>query len=60
MQNARGSAAAWQRPVAQPPCCVPASQIAQFAAELERYPQAIQIYEEVARTSVENNLLKYR
>ncbi|KAL4442687.1 hypothetical protein ABPG77_006681 [Micractinium sp. CCAP 211/92] len=33
--------------------------IAQFAAELERYPQAIQIYEEVARTSVENNLLKY-
>eukprot|EP00887_Chlorella_sp_A99_P006953 scaffold2.g6953.t1 len=34
-------------------------QIAQFAAELERYPQAIAIYEGVARTSVDNNLLKY-
>lgn len=33
--------------------------IAQFAAELERYPQAIAIYESVARTSVDNNLLKY-
>lgn len=33
--------------------------IAQFAAELERYPQAIGIYEEVARGCVENNLLKY-
>lgn len=36
------------------------AQIAQFAAELERYPQAIAIYEDVARTCVENNLLKYR
>lgn len=35
-------------------------QIAQFAAELERYPQAIKIYEEVARACVDNNLLKYR
>lgn len=34
-------------------------QIAQFAAELERYPQAIAIYEGVARLSVDNNLLKY-
>jgi alpha-soluble NSF attachment protein len=34
--------------------------IAQFAAELERYPQAIKIYEDVARTCVDNNLLKYR
>lgn len=33
--------------------------IAQFAAELERYPQAIKIYEDVARTCVDNNLLKY-
>lgn len=33
--------------------------IAQFAAELERYPQAIKIYEEVARACVDNNLLKY-
>lgn len=44
--------------LSHPAAC--SSQIAQFAAELERYPQAIQIYEEVARTSVENNLLKYR
>ena len=35
-------------------------QIAQFAAELERYPQAIGIYESVARGCVDNNLLKYR
>ncbi|PSC74185.1 Alpha-soluble NSF attachment 2 [Micractinium conductrix] len=33
--------------------------IAQFAAELERYPQAIGIYESVARGCVDNNLLKY-
>lgn len=33
--------------------------IAQFAAELERYPQAIDLYEQVARASVDNNLLKY-
>ncbi|KAK9804908.1 hypothetical protein WJX72_011368 [[Myrmecia] bisecta] len=33
--------------------------VAQFAAELERYPQAIEIYEDIARTSVENNLLKF-
>ena len=35
-------------------------QIAQFAAELERYPQAVKIYEDVARACVDNNLLKYR
>jgi hypothetical protein len=35
-------------------------QIAQYAAELERYPQAIAIYEGVAKASVDNNLLKYR
>ncbi len=34
-------------------------QIAQFSAELEQYPQAVAIYEDVARSSVENNLLKY-
>ncbi|EFN53423.1 hypothetical protein CHLNCDRAFT_53692 [Chlorella variabilis] len=33
--------------------------IAQYAAELERYPQAVAIYEDVARACVENNLLKY-
>ena len=33
--------------------------MAQFAAELERYGEAVQIYEGVARQSVENNLLKY-
>lgn len=47
----------WLLPL-RPRClCV---QIAQFAAELERYPQAIKIYEDVARTCVDNNLLKYR
>ena len=36
-----------------------AAQVAQFAAELERYSEAIEIYEGVARASVDNNLLKY-
>ncbi len=35
-------------------------QIAQFSAELERYPKSIELYEQVAKQSVENNLLKYR
>jgi hypothetical protein len=48
-------------PLSVPLCCVPPlPQIAQFAAELERYPQAIKIYEEVAGGAVDNNLLKYR
>ena len=34
-------------------------QVAQFSAELERYQPAIAIYEDVARTSMDNNLLKY-
>ncbi|RHY27358.1 hypothetical protein DYB32_006844, partial [Aphanomyces invadans] len=33
--------------------------VAQFSAELERYPSAIEIYEKVAKTSMESNLLKY-
>eukprot|EP00252_Welwitschia_mirabilis_P012233 TRINITY_DN2717_c0_g1_i1.p1 TRINITY_DN2717_c0_g1~~TRINITY_DN2717_c0_g1_i1.p1 ORF type:complete len:290 (-),score=81.50 TRINITY_DN2717_c0_g1_i1:254-1123(-) len=33
--------------------------VAQFAAQLEQYPKAIQIFEEVARQSLNNNLLKY-
>ncbi|PON94378.1 NSF attachment protein [Trema orientale] len=33
--------------------------VAQFSAQLEQYPKAIQIYEEVAQTSLNNNLLKY-
>ncbi|KFM27426.1 Alpha-soluble NSF attachment protein 2 [Auxenochlorella protothecoides] len=33
--------------------------IAQTSAELEQYPRAIALYEGIARTSVENNLLKY-
>ncbi|CAK9135860.1 unnamed protein product [Ilex paraguariensis] len=33
--------------------------IAQFAAQLERYQKAIEIYEEIARQSLSNNLLKY-
>lgn len=32
--------------------------IAEFSAELEQYPRAVEIYEDVARTCVENNLLK--
>ncbi|KAL0401124.1 UNVERIFIED_CONTAM: Alpha-soluble NSF attachment protein [Sesamum latifolium] len=33
--------------------------IAQFAAQLEQYQKAIEIYEEIARHSLKNNLLKY-
>ncbi|XP_075081815.1 alpha-soluble NSF attachment protein [Nicotiana tabacum] len=33
--------------------------IAQFSAELEKYQRAIEIFEEIARHSVNNNLLKY-
>ncbi|CAK9160607.1 unnamed protein product [Ilex paraguariensis] len=33
--------------------------IAQFSAQLERYQPAIEIYEEIARHSLNNNLLKY-
>jgi len=33
--------------------------VAEFSADLEQYPRAVEIYEDVARTCVENNLLKY-
>nr|WJV41845.1 alpha-soluble NSF attachment protein [Phlomoides rotata] len=33
--------------------------IAQFAAQLEQYQKAVEIYEEIARHSLNNNLLKY-
>nr|GMC65680.1 alpha-soluble NSF attachment protein [Ipomoea batatas] len=33
--------------------------IAQFSAQLEKYPRAIEIFEDIARQSVNNNLLKY-
>ncbi|CAA0834448.1 Alpha-soluble NSF attachment protein 2 [Striga hermonthica] len=33
--------------------------IAQYAAQLEQYPKAIEIYEDIARQSLNNNLLKY-
>ncbi|KAK6145604.1 hypothetical protein DH2020_022424 [Rehmannia glutinosa] len=33
--------------------------IAQFAAQLEQYQKSIEIYEEIARQSLNNNLLKY-
>ncbi|KAL6977525.1 hypothetical protein U1Q18_026324 [Sarracenia purpurea var. burkii] len=33
--------------------------IAQFAAQLEQYQKAIEIYEDIARQSLNNNLLKY-
>ncbi|OVA17228.1 NSF attachment protein [Macleaya cordata] len=33
--------------------------VAQFSAQLEKYPRAIEIYEEIARQSLNNNLLKY-
>ena len=36
-----------------------ALQVAQFTAELGQYPEAIGIYEDVARRCVDNNLLKY-
>ncbi|CAN4101463.1 unnamed protein product [Withania somnifera] len=33
--------------------------VAQFSAQIEKYPRAIEIFEEIARHSVNNNLLKY-
>ncbi|KAL5539947.1 hypothetical protein UlMin_043870 [Ulmus minor] len=33
--------------------------VAQFAAQLEQYQKSIEIYEEIARHSLNNNLLKY-
>ncbi|XP_062156905.1 alpha-soluble NSF attachment protein 2 [Alnus glutinosa] len=33
--------------------------VAQFSAQLEQYPKSIEIYEEIARQSMNNNLLKY-
>ena len=33
--------------------------MAQFSAEMERYDPAIQIYEDVAHRSMDNNLLKF-
>ncbi|PIA36887.1 hypothetical protein AQUCO_03200092v1 [Aquilegia coerulea] len=33
--------------------------VAQFAAQMEQYPKAVEIYEEIARQSLNNNLLKY-
>ena len=33
--------------------------IAQFSAELERFPVAIEIYESIAKSQVDNNLLKF-
>ncbi|KAF2319201.1 hypothetical protein GH714_013925 [Hevea brasiliensis] len=33
--------------------------VAQFGAQLEQYQKAIEIYEEIARQSLSNNLLKY-
>ncbi|GMP96962.1 hypothetical protein CsSME_00045387 [Camellia sinensis var. sinensis] len=33
--------------------------VAQFSAQLEQYQQAIEIYEDIARRSLNNNLLKY-
>jgi alpha-soluble NSF attachment protein len=33
--------------------------IAEMSAEVERYDRSVELYEEVARASVENNLLKY-
>ena len=34
-------------------------QVAQFSAELDQYETAVEIYEDIAKTSLENNLLKY-
>jgi alpha-soluble NSF attachment protein len=33
--------------------------IAEFSAELERYQKAMEIYEDIAKTAMENNLLKF-
>ena len=34
-------------------------QVAQFSAEMERYEPAIEVYEDVATRSMDNNLLKF-
>lgn len=34
--------------------------IAEFAAELGRYPRAVELFEEAGKRAVENNLLKFR
>lgn len=33
--------------------------IAQFSADLERFPVAIEIFENIAKTQVDNNLLRF-
>ncbi|XP_048495269.1 alpha-soluble NSF attachment protein 2 isoform X2 [Beta vulgaris subsp. vulgaris] len=33
--------------------------VAQYSAQLEQYPKAIEIYEDIARQSINNSLLKY-
>ena len=33
--------------------------VAQLSAQLERYPLAVEVYEEVAKASLDNNLLKF-
>ena len=33
--------------------------IAQYSAELERFPVAIEIYENIAKSQVDNNLLRF-
>lgn len=33
--------------------------VAQFAAQLEQYPKAVEIYEEIAKSSLDSNLLRY-
>jgi len=33
--------------------------VAQYSAQLENYPKAIELYEQVAKSSLENNLLKW-
>ena len=69
----RASAHNWRPANSYPPVYVPFSiyilqpflmsfrslQVAQFSAELENYQPAIQVYEDVARLSMDNNLLKY-
>ncbi|QHO27210.1 Alpha-soluble NSF attachment protein [Arachis hypogaea] len=35
------------------------AKVAQFASQLEQYQKAIEIYEDIARQSLNNNLLKY-
>ena len=48
-----------RRRLASEGACHACGQVAQFSAEVDQYETAVEIYEDIAKTSLENNLLKY-